>query len=68
MQVHEIFEELLMSGLQPTAATYNTLITAYASQGAWLNALTALTHMLQKPVRPPFSRSGGMLASTVYRR
>lgn len=55
-QVEELFQDLVLAGLQPTAATYNTLVASHCSAGSWVKAITLLTHMLQhvSPAGGPF--------------
>lgn len=46
LQVCEVFDDMLASGLPPSIVSYNTLLSAYASTGAWSEALDTLCRVL----------------------
>ena len=41
-----MFEDMLASGLSPSIVTYNTLLSSFASLGAWGEALDTLRRVL----------------------
>lgn len=46
VQVRELFEDMVASGLSPSVVTFNTLLSAQANLGAWEEALATLNRVL----------------------
>ncbi len=46
VQVRDVFEDMLALGLSPSIVTYNTLLSSFASLGAWGEALDTLRRVL----------------------